>query len=118
MAAAPPSLDSVINIVLSALSGYPIIEGAVALLVLIFGLRAMSAGRKDGPALPSAVHDYPPWLMSAPMVNTMDRIQLMVNHNDHQVRLLEEIRKEARNQTMLLEQIANENVINPRRLQE
>ena len=111
-------LDTLVNGVVEALSRYPLVEGAVAIIVVIVGLRAISAGRKDGPVAPSPAHEYPSWLMAAPVVNLMERLHNMEDHNEHQVKLLEEIRKEAREQTQLLEQIANENVINPRRLRE
>jgi hypothetical protein len=111
-------LDTLVNGVLEALSHYPLVEGAVAIIVAIVGLRAINAGRKDGPVAPSPAHEYPSWLMAAPVVNLMERLHNMEDHNEHQVKLLEEIRDSNRRIVQVLEMIQNENIINPRRLQE
>lgn len=114
MAATP--IDTVVNAILGALSGYPLVEGAVAILVVFVGLRALSSGRKDGPVTPSSAHEYPPWLRSPQVAEALDSIVDVPRLSRRQLEVLEEIRREQREQTQLLEMILNENVINPRRL--
>lgn len=116
MAAAGTPIDAIVNAILGALSGYPLVEGAVAILVVVVGLRALSSGRRDGPVTPSSSHEYPPWLRSPQLVDAMDAVVDSARLSRRQLEVLEEVRREQREQTQLLEMILNENVINPRRL--
>ena len=106
--------------ILHALSAYPIIEGVVALLIFIFGLRAMREGKKDGPQpVPSyQSHEFPAWLMTGPVYDAFNALHDIKRNSIRQIELLTQIERENHYQTQLLEDIRNENVINPRRLQE
>lgn len=81
-----------------ALGPWPIIQCAAACLIVYGVLRAMGKGEKDRKANGDGT---PRWFAS-----------------EQSLEVLRDIRQELRFQTQLLEQIANENMINPRRLQE
>jgi hypothetical protein len=107
--------------VLKAFSSYPIIEGAVALLILYGGYKAINAGRKDGPQPPypsTFSHEYPAWLMSGPVHDTMVHIASIKHEMVRCRELLTEIERHGTRQIQILEMIQNENIINPRRLRE
>jgi hypothetical protein len=83
-----------------ALGPWPIVQFAAAALIFYVGLRAIQRGEKD--KKPSANGEVTPrWFAS-----------------EQQLELLRDIKENTRHSAQLLEQIANENVINPRRLQE
>ncbi len=84
-----------------ALGPWPIVQFAAACLIVYCVLHAMGKGEKDRRANGNNDAGTPRWFASEQMLE-----------------VLREIRHELRHQTQLLEQIANENVINPRRLQE
>lgn len=87
---------------LDALAGYPIIQAAVAILVLIAGVVFIRRGERDRKANGNGNGDATPrWFA-----------------NEQTLELLREIKTELHHQSGLLEQIANENMINPRRIQE
>lgn len=118
--------------VLKAFSNYPIVECAVALLILYGGYRLMNKGSKDGPP----PHEFPLWLTSGPVdnvfgaiygiQNNLDRIwdqqkedrRRQERHNEKLLELLNDLKQNSRRQVQALEMIQNENVINPRRLTE
>lgn len=133
------SVESVLNALLASLASYPIVQGAVALLILYGGFRLMSKGTKDGPALAPPSHDYPYWLATGPINDVFGAIyelkgdqekilELMREDKNNNAKILEVLRDMRRtmsenlkaNQRAVssLEMIQNENVINPRRLQE
>lgn len=117
--------------VLKAFANYPIIEGAVALLILYGGYRLMNKGAKDGPAV-----EYPHWLTSGPVNDVFGAIYDMRNyyerlldfekeerterrhHRERVLEILRSIERSSNRQAQTLEMIQNENLINPRRLQE
>lgn len=113
-------MSALLDEVFKALANYPIVESAVALLILIFGYRAMREGRRDGPQpAPSyQSHEYPAWMLTGPAYEMINAIHEIKNQERRQTELLSELSRESRRQTQLLENIWNENVINPRRLQE
>lgn len=107
--------------VLKALANYPIIESAVALLILLVGYRATREGKKDGPSPgPSypSTHEFPLWVLTGPVHDALVHIAATKHETTRCRELLEEIAKQELRQTHLLEFIWNENMINPRRLQE
>lgn len=107
--------------VLKAFSQYPIVECAVALLILYGGWRLMNVGHKDGPAAPypgAMSHEYPLWLLSGPAHDALVHVASIKHETVRCRETLKEIEKHVSRQTQILEMIQNENVINPRRLRE
>ena len=82
-----------------ALGPWPIVQLVAALIIGYVALRAMNKGEKDRKE--SSLEATPRWFAA-----------------EQTLEVLRDIKDEMRQQTQLLEQIANENVINPRRLQE
>lgn len=85
---------------LEALGPWPIVQFAAAGLIIFGVLKAMGRGEKDRKSNGND-NSTPRWFA-----------------NEQTLEVLRDIKSELRQHTQLLEQIANENVINPRRLQE
>lgn len=108
---------------LEALGAFPIVQAAVAILVVLAGIYLMRRGEKD--KKPSSIEPVPQWLMMGPAHDAIGAVHDIAEQGRVQIHILERIEtvlkdgaKEQRVQTQLLEQIANENIINPRRLRE
>jgi hypothetical protein len=86
--------------IFEALGPWPIVQFAAAALIIFFVLKAMGRGEKDRKTNGNG-DGTPRWFA-----------------NEQTLEVLRDIKGELRQHTQLLEQIANENVINPRRLQE
>lgn len=92
-----------------ALSAYPIIQGAIALLVLLVGVHVMRRGendRKNGngngaPAIPG-------WVMMGPIADAISAIHEMNEQSRAQVKLLERIEEAQQANKVTLEMIRNE----------
>lgn len=96
-----------------ALSAYPIIQGAIALLVLLVGIHVMRRGesdRKNGnngsngngaPAIPG-------WAMMGPIADAISAIHEMNEQSRAQVKLLERIEEAQQANKVTLEMIRNE----------
>ena len=108
---------------LKSLGAFPLVQAAVAILVLMAGVwLVIRAGRDKKPGDATLV---PPWLMMGPAHDVMGAIHDLAEQSrgtNHVLErsevLLNDIAKDLRTQTQLLEMIANENMINPRRLRE
>lgn len=114
-------IETIVNAVVGALSNYPILEAAVSVVVVLAGLRVVMAGRKDGPIAPpphSVSPEYPTWLLSGPIPQALHNLNDTAHNNRLIVEMMGQLCKEQREQTALLEMIYNENIINPRRLQQ
>lgn len=85
--------------VYKSLASWPALQFAAIVLGGYFGIRMIIRGEKD--KKPTIVEETPRWYF-----------------NEQNLEILRSILYESRQQTQLLEQIANENMINPRRLQE
>lgn len=100
-------LSKPLDRIFEALGPWPIVQFAAAALIIFFVLKAMGRGEKDRKANGNG-EGTPRWFANEQQLGVMRDIK----------ETLHEIKHEARHQSQLLEQIANENVINPRRLQE
>lgn len=96
-----------LNKALEALGPWPIVQAAAAVLIVIGVLKAMNRGEKDRKANSNG-DTTPQWFANEQQLDLLRDINETLHHIKH----------ESRHQSQLLEQIANENVINPRRLQE
>lgn len=85
--------------VYKSLASWPALQFAAIVLGGYFGIRMIMRGERD--KKPTNVESTPRWFVT-----------------EQNLEILRDILHENRQQTQLLEQIANENMINPRRLQE
>ena len=85
--------------VYKSLASWPALQFAAIVLGGYFGIKMIMRGEKD--KKPTNVESTPRWFVT-----------------EQNLEILRDILHENRQQTQLLEQIANENMINPRRLQE
>ena len=89
--------------VYKSLASWPGLQFAFAIIGGYFGIKLIMRGEREKKPVPVPVNGEttPRWFVT-----------------EQNLEILRDILSENRQQTQLLEQIANENVINPRRLQE
>ena len=87
--------------VYKSLASWPALQIAAAIIGGYFGIKFIMRGEKDKKPANGNGDATPRWFAT-----------------EQNLEILRDILSENRQQTQLLEQIANENVINPRRLQE
>lgn len=93
-----------------ALSAYPIIQGAIALLVLLVGIHVMRRGesdRKNGSNGNGGVV-IPGWVVSGPVHDALSAIHELNEQSRKQVDLLERCEDALQQSKAVLEMIRNE----------
>lgn len=98
-----------------SLGSFPIVQAAVAILILMAGYFLIPRGEKDGKAAQSGMGTIPPWLMMGPAHDAISAIHEMNEQSRQQTELLKrietilsELLKEVHNNTGILEAIRNE----------
>jgi hypothetical protein len=98
---------------LKALGAFPVVQAAVAILVILAGVWMVLRGNRD--KKPATQETIPQWLLMGPAHDAMGAIHDMAEQSrvtnhilERQETLLKEVAKEQREQTQLLEMIRNE----------
>lgn len=95
---------------IEALAGYQLVQAAVAVLVLLAGLFIMKRGERDR-KLTNGTQVLPAWTLYGPVHEAMQSVHNISESCRSAVKSLESIEKEAREQTQLLEDIRNNQVM-------
>lgn len=98
---------------LKALGAFPVVQAAVAIMVILAGVWMVLRGGRD--KKPEKQETIPQWLLMGPAHDAMGAIHDMAEQSrvsnhilERQETLLKEVAKEQREQTQLLEMIRNE----------